>query len=177
MERVIFLLFAAVIVGSAASVIFSRNIAHSAFSLVITLFGVACLYIMLQAEFLAAAQIIVYAGAVMVLFIFTLMLININQVVVDRGFHKQSVLVMVLVTIMIIETSIFTIPRSTFSSLAGNLAAETKQWGGNTEVIGHYLLTEYLFPFELASVVLLVAVIASVFIGKGVLKDNKDRQI
>jgi len=166
MPAVVFLIFASLAVISALAVITCKNIVHSAFSLVATLFFVGCIFILLHAEFLAATQIIIYVGAIMILVIFALLLINIKQAHQEKQFHRQAGWVIGCGALLIFEIVWFVIPRSIFKSNPAKLIAETKAWGGNTQILGHYLFTDFLLAFELASLVLLIAIIAAIYLGK-----------
>ena len=153
MVKLVFIVLAVIGVGAALMVITLKNIVHSAFSLVITLFTVGCIFVLLQAEFLAATQILIYVGAIMVLVIFALMLIDIKETTHHRRFHRQAPWVIAAGIILTLE-----IPEK--------MIAQTVAAGGNTQLLGRVLFTDFVFAFEFASLIILVAVIAAIFLGK-----------
>ncbi|MBI5788526.1 MAG: NADH-quinone oxidoreductase subunit J [Candidatus Schekmanbacteria bacterium] len=166
MQLYFFILFASLTIISAITVIGSRNVVYCTFALLATLFNVACLYILLGAEFLAAIQLLIYAGAVLILFIFTLMLIDVYKMNRDEQFHKQMRWVIVGGVLLAAETLVFVLPRSKFLAASRAATEGNILWENNTLALSKMLFTEYLFSFEVASLVLLVAIIAAVILGK-----------
>ncbi len=166
MQVLLFLIFSSLTILSALAVVSLRKVVHCAFALLFTFFNIACLFILLGAEFLAAVQILIYAGAVMILFIFTLMLIDLRKVDHQEQFHRQLKWVVAGAILLAVETVIFVLPRSSFLAGARPSLTPNPIWENNSVAIGEVLFTEYLFPFEVASVVLLVAVVAAVILGK-----------
>ncbi len=166
MVKVAFLILAAIAVASAVMVVSVKNVVHSAFSLVVTLFSVGCLFILLRAEFLAATQILIYVGSIMILIIFALMLIDIKEANRQRRFHHQSKFVIGIGIILVIEIILFIIPRSEFIESPEKLIARTAEAGGNIQIIGQSLFTDFIFAFEFASIIILVAIVAAIFLGK-----------
>jgi NADH-quinone oxidoreductase subunit J len=160
------MILAVIGVISALMVILLKNVVHSAFSLVLTLFCVGCIFLLLHAEFLAATQILIYVGAIMILVIFALMLIDIKETNQQRRFHHQAIWVIVAGIILTLEIILFIIPQSVFIVNPEKMIAQTVEAGGNTQLLGRALFTDYLFAFEFASFVILVAVIAAIFLGK-----------
>ena len=180
----IFYLLATVAVLTAAGVVFARSPVHSAFFLVVSFLNVAGLYIMLGAEFLAAVQVIVYTGAILVLFLFVIMLVRPEDVAQLRSAPPlQRTLAWILGLALffelaaVITTGALTGQRAQYS--AAQLAQfcnvraaqgqytldEVTQLCGNTQVLGRVLYSDFLLPFEAASIVLLVAVVAAVVLG------------
>jgi NADH-quinone oxidoreductase subunit J len=181
----IFYLLAAVAVVSAAGVVFARSPVHSAFFLVVSFLNVAGIYIMLGAEFLAAVQVIVYTGAILVLFLFVIMLVrpeNLAQVYVAPP--VQAILAWILGLALffeltaVIATGVVTGQRSQYSTAQvaqfcnpGGLQQgqytleQVTQLCGNTQILGRVLYSDFLLPFEAASLVLLVAVVAAIVLG------------
>ena len=159
MEQILFIVFGAIAVGGAIMVVTRRHPMSSALFLILTLFAVAALFALRQAHFLAAIQVIVYAGAVVVLFIFVIMLINVpeNRLPIERltGLRFLGVTVAGL---LILESALvarrFVIP--------GTPAADS----GSVEAVGRALFTDYLLAFELTSVLLLAAVIGAIALAK-----------
>jgi len=167
MELLFFYIFAGVAIVSAVMVVTNKNVLHAALFLILTFFCVAAIYIILQAEFLAAVQVLLYVGAVMALFIFTILLINVMQAQFLRQFHGQRPLAGVLVLALLAET-IFLL----FSDFRGNfpLVHETPPaFSGKVglETLAHLLLTDYLLLFEVASVLLFAALIGAVVLARG----------
>ena len=162
MPMLLFGYFASVIIITAILIVLLRNPVYSALSLLVLFFHVAGIYVVLNAEFIAAIQIIVYAGAILVLYLFVLMLLNLKG---EEGYQRQAILGLVLgfaitaEVIYAIVTSGFEEGQTPSSSFVGAPA-------GNTEAIGQLLYTQYLFPFEVASIILLVAMIGAIILAK-----------
>ncbi len=163
METVVFFVLAIIAVASALLLVLFRNPVYSALSLVTTLFCVAGLYVLLQAHFLAAVQIIVYAGAIMVLFLFVIMLLNLGateaQESVTGRYRGSAVL---LLSTMLVAFLGLTSLRQAGGTPVANEALATN----NIPYIGKLLYTDFLFPFEVASMILLVALIGVVVLVK-----------
>jgi len=160
MQLVFFYVFAVLTVLSAIAVIALRNTLSSAFALVLTLFGVACLYAMLEAHFLAAMQVLVYAGAVMVLFLFVIMLMNLGREAILKIKMTFSGIVGILAggylaTILVLRLGNLSTP---FTAESGNL--------GNIKDVGRVLFSDYLVPFEITSFLLLIAVVGVVVLAR-----------
>jgi len=160
-EQIVFYLFSAVLVISAAGVITVRNPVHAALLLVLCFFSSSALWLLLQAEFLAIALVLVYVGAVMVLFLFVVMMLDINLAKLREGFanYLPIGLVVAIITIAVMG---YTVTRNSFgkASMAQpeNLAADAS----NTRMLGEQLYTTYVYPFEIAAVILLVAIVAAI---------------
>ncbi len=159
---IIFYIFAAVIVISAAVVVFSKNIMYSAFSLLFTFFGVAAVYVLLNADFLALTQILIYIGGILVLIIFGVMLTTkITGVDIKTGITGkfQVGLTAFLAAVFFIVLAIM------YSKVQWNVKS-AKPLQDTITPIGHSLLTDYILAFEAASVVLLIAIIGAVMIAR-----------
>lgn len=163
---IVFYLLSAVAVLTAAGVVFARNPVHSAFSLVISFLNVAGIYIMLGAEFLAAVQVIVYTGAILVLFLFVIMLVRPEEVrELGTAPRIQTALAWILGLALffeiatVIATGVLTGQRGQYTP---DRIAEA---GGNTQALGRVLYSDFLLPFEAASLVLLVAVVGAIVLG------------
>ena len=155
-EAVVFWVFAIVTVGSAAVVVLSRTLIYSAFALLFTFFGVAGLYVLLGADFLAATQLLVYVGGILVLLLFGVMLTHrIYDLDLKSGTNQ-------LLAGVIVACGLFVILGST--ALRTQWAAEPRAPAPTTAAIGRLFLGEYLLPFEAASVLLLVALIGAAMI-------------
>ena len=159
METVLFILFGAVAVCGAIMVVTRKHPMASALYLILTLFAVAALFVLRQAHFLAAIQVIIYAGAVVVLFVFVIMLINVpeDRLPVERA-TTMRVLGVLAAGIFILESALLArrhwMPKTP--------AAEV----GTVEAVGRALFTDYLLAFEITSVLLLAAVIGAIALAK-----------
>lgn len=160
---VLFYVFAVLIIASAIAVVTLRNIFHSALALVVTLFGVACLFVMLGAEFVAAVQILIYAGAVVVLMIFAIMLTASLMKPRERQSNKQVIPSLALGVILL--GFLISLLRKTWGE-SGWVFNQLKPLSDGTAHIGESLLTTYLLPFEIVSVVLLVALVGSIVVAR-----------
>lgn len=170
MISILFFLFAIVAIASAIMMIVHRNPIYCALFLIVTLFALAGLYVLLNAPFIAAVHIIVYAGAIMVLFLFVIMLLNLKtDIAKERPSHLLQFLGIFIAVIFFVELAFFMNSGSTVSS-AVNSSKDINVQLGSTKAIGDLLFTEYLFPFEIASVLLLSAIIGSVVLAKRKLK-------
>ena len=163
MSHLFFFYFAAVIVGTGMLVVSLRNPVYSALSLLILFFHVAGLYVTLHAEFLAAVQVIVYAGAILVLYLFVVMLLNVKR---EDRYHGQLPIAGLLGVAVMTEVVLLFVSRSGFAGVASSPAAPPAESAGNTETIGEVLYSTYLFPFEVASLILLVAMIGAIVLAK-----------
>lgn len=164
MSTLIFIVLFAITIGSACIVAFSRNLIYSAFALIGTFMGVAGTFVMLNAEFLGLAQIVVYAGGILVLTIFAVMLTaRIDSQKSNEVLGKKMVipLMLVLITLMGVVAN---------SSMWAQ-QPEVAQKVSSTAQIGNALLSEYLLPFELISVVLLVSMVGAAIITRRNVKE------
>jgi NADH-quinone oxidoreductase subunit J len=164
METLFFAIVAIVAVISGMLVVKCRNPINSALSLILTFFCLATFYVMLDAPFMAAIQVIVYAGAIMVLIVFVIMLLNLRT---DSGArYTHAVAVGTIIGVMtLIEIGYF-YSRSGLTGVRGNMNPEMIQSVGHTELIGRSMFTEFLLPFEITSLLLLVAIIGAVVLAK-----------
>ncbi len=159
--QVLFWAFSAVLVGSALGVIVSRNPVHSALFLVLAFFTSAGLWLLLDAEFLALLLVVVYVGAVMVLFLFVVMMLDINIEELRKGFTRYAPLGVLIALIMIIEiVNVVWVKKLglQMAQAAPPLPADYS----NTEALGNTLYTDYVYPFEIAAAILLVAIVAAI---------------
>ena len=163
MEQVFFFYFACVIAAASVLVVALRNPVYSALALLIMFFHVAGLYVTLHAEFLAAVQIIVYAGAILVLYLFVVMLLNLRQ---DDRYHRQWPMVGVVGATLIIEAIILMVMKGWTAPVVATGAETTVGGTTNAGAIGDVLYSTYLFPFEVASLILLVAMIGAIMLAK-----------
>lgn len=161
-----FYAFAAVSVVAALLVVTFRNTLSAAVSLVVTLLGLACLYALLGAHFLATMQVLVYAGAVMVLFVFVIMMLNLGREELLKVKMSFAAVVGILIggylcALLVLRLGHLSEPLFNDPSLASNKDL------GTVQVIGRALFTDYLIPFELVSVLLLIAIVGAVVLAKG----------
>jgi NADH-quinone oxidoreductase subunit J len=155
--QIIFYFFAAVVIGSAAVVVFSRNLIRSAFALLFTFIGVAALYVLLGADFLAATQMVIYVGGILVLLLFGVML---THKLYDLNLRSETFQFLpALATVVVV-----------FCALVAFMLRTRWHVGGNspdlptTATIGELLMKDYILPFEAASILLLVALIGAAMI-------------
>jgi NADH-quinone oxidoreductase subunit J len=165
LDTVFFYFFALLTLGGGVLTITRRNAVHSAVSLIVSLIGVAGLFLLQHAEFLFAVQIVLYVGGIMVLFLYVIMLVNLDEASRIRQFNKQWWLALACVAAVAAELAFFVRKGAPSFRLApaGKLAAGAP---GNTERIADALFSTYLLPFEVASVLLLAAVVGSVLMAK-----------
>jgi len=161
---IIFYLIAAITVVSAACVVFSGNIVYSAFSLVGTFGGVAGIYVLLGADFVAAVQILIYVGGIVVIILFAIMLTHriADVQITNRSVGKIPALI---VTGLVITLLVSTILDSSW------IKADKVSYDPTTAQIGELFLKDYLLPFELASIVLLIALIGAVTLSRKEIKE------
>jgi NADH-quinone oxidoreductase subunit J len=164
MDTAFFYFFALLVLGGAILTITRRSAIHSAICLIVSLVGVAGLYLLQKAEFLFAVQIILYIGGIMVLFLFVIMLVNLDEQAKERQFNGQWWIALACVAVVGAQVFFFIQKGSAAFQLAK--PAEATATAGNTEMIADALFSEYLLPFEIASLLLLVAVVGSVVMAK-----------
>jgi NADH-quinone oxidoreductase subunit J len=166
-DTVTFYIFAALVLGGGILTITRRNAVHSAISLIVSLLGVAGLYLLQQAEFLFAVQIVLYVGGIMVLFLFVIMLVNLDMAAKERQFNRQWLVALVAAAVVGAQIGYFIYRGKGAFHIASPVAETTGATNpGNTEVLADALFSQYLLPFEIASLLLLVAVVGSVVMAK-----------
>jgi NADH-quinone oxidoreductase subunit J len=160
-EQFVFYAFSAILVLSAGMVITVRNPVHSALFLVLAFFASAALWVLLEAEFLAITLVLVYVGAVMVLFLFVVMMLDINIVTMRKGFARYlpigAIVAMLLLAVMVMAVGGDHFGLDKWSTPEAHNADYS-----NTRELGQLLYTEYLYPFEIAAMILLVAIVATI---------------
>ncbi len=164
-DTVFFYFFAVLVLGGGVLTITRRSAVHSAISLIISLLGVAGIFLLQKAEFLFAVQIVLYIGGIMVLFLFVIMLVNLDEAARIRQFNKQWLVALAAVAAVGLEL-VYVLWKGAGAfrlGVPGN--AEAAQIG-NTQRVADVLFSEYLLPFEVASVLLLAAVVGSVVMAK-----------
>ena len=158
-----FMVFATVAVVSAGAVITVRNPVHAALCLVLTFFTVACTWILAGAEFLGVALVLVYVGAVMVLFLFVVMMLDVDTAPMREGFVRYLPLGLLVAVAMLIEMLTLIGVKAGFASAFGEDPAAAAGLS-NTAWLANALFTDYMLPFEVAAVILTVAVVAAVML-------------
>jgi NADH-quinone oxidoreductase subunit J len=154
--------FAALLVVAAVGVITARNPVHCALFLVWAFFNSACIWLLLEAEFLAIVLMLVYVGAVMVLFLFVVMMLDVNIAALREGFTRYAPLGLLVAALVVIEIGSVVWLKG-LGGAAPEAAASVAVAGySNTRALGELLYTKYLYPFELAAVLLLVAIVAAI---------------
>jgi NADH-quinone oxidoreductase subunit J len=166
LETILFYVFATFAVLSAIFVITQRNVVHSAMFLAATLLAVAGVFLTLHAEFLAGVQVIVYVGGILVLFVFVIMLIALNRTAAERQFNRQWTLALVTSAILIVEFAYVIYQGKESFVLPAVVPPPAIQVTGNSQQVGTALYTTYLLPFEIASILLLVAIVGAVVLAK-----------
>lgn len=164
MEFGFFLLFAAVTVASALLVVIARSPVHSALALMVCLVQVAALFILLGSPFLAAIQIFVYVGAVMVLFLFVIMMLDVREAARVRFLRGGTISILVVLVLLGAEMLILLFDSERLP--ASPAGGEGTLGAGSLERLSTTLFTDYLFPFEVASVILLVALVGAIVLAR-----------
>jgi NADH-quinone oxidoreductase subunit J len=179
-EVIVFYVFASALVFAASMVITVRNPVHAALFLIMAFFASAGLWILLEAEFLAITLVLVYVGAVMVLFLFVVMMLDINLTVLREGFARYLPIAFVVALGMMVSLGLI-VGKDNFGLDAVGPAAKAPASYSNTEELGRVLYTDYVFPFEIAAVILLVAIIAAIALTlrptRQTKAPNPDRQV
>ena len=160
-EKFVFYVFAAVLVFAATMVITRRNPVHSVLFLVLAFFNAAGLWMLLEAEFLAITLVLVYVGAVMVLFLFVVMMLDIEVAELRASFIKYMPIGILIGLLMIIELLLVVGPKHFGLDKYAAPARHGADYS-NTRELGEMLYTNYLYPFEIAAVILLVAIVAAI---------------
>lgn len=177
-QLLLFYVFAAVLLFAATMVITAKNPVHAALFLVLAFFNSAALWVMAEAEFLGIALVLVYVGAVMVLFLFVVMMLDINLASMREGFARYLPIGALVGLVMVVEMAL--VVGSDQVNLIGATSAAASAAGediSNTKALGSVLYTVYAYPFEIASVVLLVAIIAAIMLTHRRRPDTKHQNI
>ncbi|MDJ0871404.1 MAG: NADH-quinone oxidoreductase subunit J [Gammaproteobacteria bacterium] len=179
-QQVVFYIFAAIMVFAGTMVISVRNPVHAALFLVLAFFSSAAVWLLLEAEFLAIALVLVYVGAVMVLFLFVVMMLDINMAPLREGFIRY--LPVGIVIAVLVAVQLVLVVGSSYFGLESFPAPEPRPAEySNTEALGNVLYTTYVYPFEIAAVILLVAIVAAIVLTMRrrphVKRQRPDRQV
>jgi NADH-quinone oxidoreductase subunit J len=162
MEKVLFLVIAGIAVGAAANLLLSRHPIHSALSLIGVMGALAALYLMLGAEFIAAVQVIVYAGAIMVLFVFVIMMLNAGQ----EARSNRSMLARYYIGVPMILLLVLQVAAVLVRQHPPEHVVKFGEFPGRTEDIARLLFYDYVLPFEATSVLILVAIMGAVVLAR-----------
>ena len=157
--EIVFYLFGGVLVASALCVITARNPVYSVLFLVLSFFSAACIWLLLEAEFLAIVLVLVYVGAVMVLFLFVVMMLDINLTKLKAGFIRYLPVGVLVALAMAAQLFIVIWTRGLESQV---LVYDLEANESSTRALGEWLFTRYLYPFEIAGIILLVAIVAAI---------------
>ena len=161
-QELVFYTFSLVMVFAAVSVITVRNPVYAVLFLILAFFSAAAIWMLLEAEFLAIILIVVYVGAVMVLFLFVIMMLDINLVPFKEGFIRYLPVAIMVAVVMAIELLMVMWSRGRFGAEMFPVPAANSADYSNTRELGQLLYTNYLLPFEVAGIILLVAIVAAV---------------
>ena len=178
-EKFLFYLFALVLIFAAVRVITVRNPVHAALFLVLAFFTSAALWLLIEAEFLAITLVLVYVGAVMVLFLFVVMMLDLNAAPAREGFIQYLPVGAAIAVIIVVEMALV-VGSNYFSSNQYALVSRAADYS-NTKELGSVLYTFYVYPFEIAAVILLVAIVAAISLTlrrrEGTKSQNPSQQI
>lgn len=169
-KTVLFYAFSAILILAALRVVTARNPVHAALFLVLSFFSAAALWMLLKAEFLSIVLVLVYVGAVMVLFLFVVMMVDIDISKLREGFWSHFPLAAVVGVIIVLEMA--AVLFKGFLTLDTEVPAASANIG-NTKALGLLIYTEYVYAFEIAAIVLLVAIVAAVALTLRRRKDSK----
>ncbi len=159
-KTLVFYFLSTILVLASLRVVTLRNPVHAALHLVLAFFSASGIWILLQAEFLAIALVLVYVGAVMVLFLFVVMMLDINIDRLREGFWNYLPLGALVASLIVAEMALVVWAR--FGGVSESVVPQSEAGYSNVQSVGRLLFTEYVYPFELASVILLVGIVAAV---------------
>ncbi|MCV2364489.1 NADH-quinone oxidoreductase subunit J [Paucibacter sp. DJ1R-11] len=169
----LFYIFSAVLLGASFRVITARSTVHSALFLILAFFNASCIWMLLKAEFLAITLVLVYIGAVMVLFLFVVMMLDINSDHVREGFWKHMPMAGLVGALIALEMAAILMGGFRLTD-APELSPAAMQLG-NTKLLGIAIYTQYLYPLQIAAVLLLVAIIAAIALTLRRRKDSRSQ--
>lgn len=166
----IFIIAALVAIAASLLMVTRKNPIHSALWMIVTFFAMAIIYLLLNAQFIAVAQVMVYAGAIMMLILFVIMMVHMEKGPEDEGSKKSGAakakVAGALITVILLVEVLFGSLFYQMSGRSGDYPAEMVNNTGNVKTVGSLLYGQYLFPFEVASLLLLVGIVGAVVIAK-----------
>ncbi|OFW62162.1 MAG: hypothetical protein A2133_03590 [Actinobacteria bacterium RBG_16_64_13] len=166
-EKILFVAFGYLALAGGLGTISRKNVVHALLLLVFTFLNVAAIFFLTQAYFLAVVQILVYAGAIMVLFVFVIMLLNLRTFEQEEQTHRRQRWAAAILSVLVLAEFVVVLAGVTFTSAKNGITPEIiSQAGGNANVFGKALFNQQLLPFEVASVVLLVAMVGAIILVK-----------
>ena len=167
-HAIFFYVFSIIAIISAIMVTVSKNTVHSVFFLILDFISISCLFIMIGAEFLGMIMLIVYVGAVAVLFLFVVMMLNINEVLVKEGFLRYFPLGLLLISIFLTELIIVFKDISLFNPTESGIKIDEllNQGNENTKALGLFLYTDFFIIFQISGFLLLVAMIGAIVLAQ-----------
>ncbi len=162
MVNLLFYVFGAILVLTAIGVITARNPVHCALFLVAAFLNSAVIWLLLEAEFLALTLVVVYVGAVMVLWLFVVMMMDVDVAKLRQGFTRYAPLGALIALIVVAQIALFVYVRKLGLDESAAVVTARPEGYSNTHELGYLLYTQYLYPFEIAAVILLVAIVAAI---------------
>lgn len=166
-DKILFLIFAVLAIAGGLGTITRKNVVHALLLLVFTFINVAAVFFLTQAYFLAVVQVLVYAGAIMVLFVFVVMFLNLRTFQEQEQTFRGQRWVALVLSVLVLAEFVVVLAGITFTSAHGGFTPDAvTAAGGSTRVFGNELFTQMLLPFEVASVVLLVAMVGAIILVK-----------
>jgi len=179
--EIVFYVFSLILTGAAVMVITVRNPVYAALFLVLTFFSSAAIWMLLEAEFLAIVLVLVYVGAVMVLFLFVVMMLDINMTPLREGFIRYMPVGLLIAALMALEFMMVIWASGRFDASVFPIPSPNPDGFSNTKAVGKLLYTEYLLAFEVAGLILLVAIISAIALTlrhrTGIRTQNPARQV
>jgi NADH-quinone oxidoreductase subunit J len=164
-EKILFIVFAVFTTAGGIATITRKNIIHALLLLVFTFVNIAAIFFLSQAYFLAVVQVLVYAGAIMVLFVFVVMFLNLRRFQEEEQTHRRQRWVTIVLSVLVLVEFIVILTGISFTSVHGGFTPQAiAQAGGNSKALGDTLFTTMLLPFEIASLVLLVAMVGAIIL-------------
>ena len=176
LESLLFIIMSLIIIACAIGVVFQKNPSYSAVFLIQTMVSLAVLYVLLHAQFVAAVQVMVYAGAIMVIFVFVIMLLNLNKDDLEGDRNKlpmQKPAAIILGLMLVVMIGVI-MTRTIYQGAQGEYTPEVMDQIGNTQLVGKMLFTKYVLPFEIASILLFAAIVGAIVLAKKqIIKEEK----
>jgi len=176
LESLLFIIMSLIIIACAIGVVFQKNPIYSAVFLIQTMVSLAVLYVLLHAQFVAAVQVMVYAGAIMVIFVFVIMLLNLNKDDLEGDRNKlpmQKPAAIILGLMLVVMIGVI-MTRTIYQGAQGEYTPEVMDQIGNTQLVGKMLFTKYVLPFEIASILLFAAIVGAIVLAKKqIIKEEK----